>query len=1028
MSVVRPTKKQIYGRVFDLTAEDDNGNQIWDDLGIEMWCIKQTDEFRKANGTTLQFHFENCRRLIWPHLDDHRWHRVCRDEILNNKVTVLLGCGSSGKTHEAAWAYLVDYWCFPEITCVLVCSTDIRGLRKRVWGEITMLWEQGVERFPKLPGHLLDSAIAITTDNIDDCEPGERKTRDMRKGIFGVPCVQGGKFVGLSKFLGIKQKRMRLIADEACFPAGTLVDTPSGKIPIQNIKPGDLVFGAAGASKVRHAMKKSAPSLVKIKALDGREVLCTPTHPLFTQKGWVCACELNQSHYMLSSYEAVQILRGKIQSGRQSKTMSALSPQAKNLRTVREEISTKKTSSSGSILRTELQVEMGGFSSSKREAVPEVQGFVSNLWKPAILQQVPWLNAAVSRLQKTIRSYQPRFDCEILRAILCFESTLDGPGLPQEILLREQGGEDWKIENKNAQGSSGICRSVPQAHYGEQLDGRSRTSSATEPHLEGDGAQAAYSRRQWDWKNEGGKDAAKNSPGVGLESCYKNTPEVRQWLPDMLQGGRCDPGPETGCRSRRPLSQLAFPKGARREENEISNGSWVDSVEIHKQEDSGTTGSCEGRVDVYNLEIERHPSYSVNGFLVHNSMMGENFLSAFANLNKNEDFRAIVLGNPNDPLDPLGRAAEPREGWTDDYLEPKETRVWDTRFMGGRCVNLIGTNSPNFDFPADQPTRYKYLISREKIADTLSFFPKDSMEYYSQCVGSMKIGTIARRVLSRKLCIVNKAQEDVVWLGSDRIKVYFVDAAYGGDRCMAGWAEFGKAIDGVQILSFEEPKIIPILVGDQYPTPEYQIAEVVKEDCESNDIPGDCMGHDSTGRGALGTALAKVWSADTHPIDAGGRPTKRPVSLDITVLDEDTKQKRPKRCDEEYDRLTSEFNFQVSMAVESSQIRNLPEECMEEFCLRRWTRVKGDKKSVEPKDKQHADPEKKGFKQRVGRSPDAADWAAGIVEMARRKGFIITKLGAGIVGSDENKSRVAWLKRHAELTALNKSRQLQATG
>lgn len=624
MAVVRPTKKQIYGRVFDLTAEDDNGNQIWDDLGIEMWCIKQSDEFRKSQGNTIQFHFENCRKILWPNLDDHRWHRVCRDEILNNKVTVLLGCGSSGKTHEAAWTYLLDYWCFPDTTCVLVCSTDIRGLKKRVWGEITMLWEEGIARFPKLSGHLLDSAIAITTDDIDDCEPGQRKTRDMRKGIFGVPCVQGGKFVGLSKFLGIKQKRMRLIADEA-------------------------------------------------------------------------------------------------------------------------------------------------------------------------------------------------------------------------------------------------------------------------------------------------------------------------------------------------------------------------------------------------------------------SMMGENFLSAFANLNKNEDFRAIVLGNPNDPLDPLGRAAEPREGWTDDYLEPKGTRVWDTRFMGGRCVNLIGTNSPNFDFPADQPTRYKYLISREKIADTLSFFPKDSMEYYSQCVGSMKIGTIARRVLSRKLCIVNKAQEDVVWLGSDRIKVYFVDAAYGGDRCMAGWAEFGKAIDGVQILSFEEPKIIPILVGDQYPTPEYQIAEVVKEDCESNDIPGDCMGHDSTGRGALGTALAKVWSADTHPIDAGGRPTKRPVSLDITVLDEDTKQKRPKRCDEEYDRLTSEFNFQVSMAVESSQIRNLPEECMEEFCLRRWTRVKGDKKSVEPKDKQHADPEKKGFKQRVGRSPDAADWAAGIVEMARRKGFIITKLGAGIVGSDENKSRAAWLRRHAELTALNKSRQLTAT-
>ena len=62
--------------------------------------------------------------------------------------------------------------------------------------------------------------------------------------------------------------------------------------------------------------------------------------------------------------------------------------------------------------------------------------------------------------------------------------------------------------------------------------------------------------------------------------------------------------------------------------------------------------------------------------------------------------------------------------------------------MSGRCVNLIGTDSPNFDFPAHQPARYKYLISREKIADTLSFFPKESIDYYSQCIGSMKIGTM----------------------------------------------------------------------------------------------------------------------------------------------------------------------------------------------------------------------------------------------------------------------------------------------
>ena len=367
-------------------------------------------------------------------------------------------------------------------------------------------------------------------------------------------------------------------------------------------------------------------------------------------------------------------------------------------------------------------------------------------------------------------------------------------------------------------------------------------------------------------------------------------------------------------------------------------------------------------------------------------------MSAFANLNKNEDFRAILSGNPNDPMDPLGRAAEPAGGWTDDFMEPTKTTCWDTRFMNGRCVNLIGTDAPNFDFPPDQPTRYKYLISAEKIRDTLSFFPKDSMEFYSQCVGTMKIGTMARRILSRKMCSQNKAQENVVWPGAPRTKVYFLDAAYGGDRAVGGSAEFGEDVNGVQILSFNLPRIIPVIVGSEM-LPEYQLAHAVREDCVTGGIPPDCMGHDATGRGSLGTALAKVWSADTHPIDAGGKPTKRPVSADIMVVDEETKVKRPKRCDEEYDRLTSEFQFQVAMAVESGQVRNLPDEALEEFSLRRWDRVRGDKKAVEPKDRPHTDPNKQGFKQRVGRSCDFADWAAGIVEMARRKGFIISKIG-----------------------------------
>lgn len=601
----------------------------WDNsvhpLQVEMFCISQGAKWCEEQGRNLSYHFEQFRRICWPELDgEHngqRWHKLCRDELVKNKVTVLMGAGSSGKTHEPSWVFLVDYWCFPEETCVLVSSTQVTQLKKRVWAEMTDLWQKGVDRFPFLAGHLLDSAIAITTDpSPKDLDYGDRKIRDMRKGIFGIACVQGGKFVGLNRYVGIKQKRMRIIADEAQF-------------------------------------------------------------------------------------------------------------------------------------------------------------------------------------------------------------------------------------------------------------------------------------------------------------------------------------------------------------------------------------------------------------------MGEAFLSAFANLNKNPDFKAAILGNPNDILDQLGRAAEPKEGWTEDYLDSDVTRVWDTRFMNGRCVNLVGLDSPNFDFPQDQPPRFTYLISAQTINETLSFFKKDSHEYYSQCKGTMKIGTVAQRVLTRSMAIKNRSLEQVKWKDGKTIKIYFVDSSYGGDNCVGGSAEFGEDVDGVNVLAFGEPKIIPIVLKSDV-EPEYQIANFVKQDCEEQGIHPSHMGHDSTGRGGLGTAIAKVWSADTHPVEFGGAATDRPISLDEYTVDEETKRRRLVRCNERFDRFVTELWFMVRYASEASQLRNLPEECLSDLSTRRWYNVRNDVKSVEPKNKTSNDPAKQGMKQRTGKSPDHGDWASGIVEMARRAGFKIAKLAANAPKNDKKKTD--WVNQAAEAArAAITSRQLQ---
>lgn len=550
-------------------------------LQIEMACIQQDLD----TGQSLAYHYEQMRRILWPRLADHRWHRLIRDTIIENKCTVLAGPASSCKTHEAAWIFLCEYFCFPDETCILVSSTDIRGLRGRVWSEITQLWQEARDQYPELPGHLLDTKCAILTDSLDEDEY-ERRARNYRKCIQGVPCRESGSWVGINRYAGWKQKRMRLIADEA-------------------------------------------------------------------------------------------------------------------------------------------------------------------------------------------------------------------------------------------------------------------------------------------------------------------------------------------------------------------------------------------------------------------SQMEREYITGITNLNSNPDFKCVILGNFADPMDCLGRCAEPKDGWN-NHMAPMKTSVWDTFFpLEGKCVNLIGFDSPNHDYPKahpEDPDHFPWMIGAKRIAEIEKAFGRESIEFMSQCWGCMKISQLSYRVLNRELCDAGHAWDDVNWQG-DTTKIAFLDSSWGGDRCVFTHGEFGLSTDGGQKLKLYPPEIVPMkaMAGQD---PDYAMAEWTRDRCGALGVPPENFGHDSTGRGTLGTALGRVWSTACNPIEFGGMPTQRPVSEDYPWMDPKTGEVRPKTCAEHYIKFVTELWFSVNMCVQADQLRGLCAEVFEEFALRIWRQV-GDKREVESKSGTR---EKPGMKQRTGRSPDLADSAAGLVEMARRRGFKIRKL------------------------------------
>lgn len=575
------------------------------DLKIEMSCIRHGGRWQHGAvtaGEGLSFHYERMRQLLWPDLDNHRWNQLCRDQLVANKCVVLAGPASSGKTHTAAWLFLCEYLVFPHETCVLVSSTDMRGLRGRIWSAITSLWKRAIDQYDWLPGHLLDSRVAILTDQLDE-DAYDRSARDYTKCIQGIPCRNSsGTWMGINRYCGWKQKRMRLICDEA-------------------------------------------------------------------------------------------------------------------------------------------------------------------------------------------------------------------------------------------------------------------------------------------------------------------------------------------------------------------------------------------------------------------QQMEQEYIKGITNLNANFNFKCCILGNFADPMDCLGRCAEPVDGWT-RHMEPRKTEIWKTFYpLEGVCVNLIGFDSPNHDYPkkhSNDPDHFHYMIGPKRIEEIRKSFGEQSLEFMSQCWGAMKVSTLSFRVLNRELCEANQCFEDVDWDTKSLTRVAFLDSAWGGDRCVFTWAEFGLSIQGHQVLRLNPPEVFP-MSGDKGEEADYALAEHCKARCEVLGIAPGNFGHDSTGRGSLGTALARIWSADCNPVEFGAQPTSRPVTDDFYWNDPQTGEWRLKRCNEHYVKFVTELWFTVRYCAEAGQLRNLSPQTFEEFALRNWRRVRDDRIEIEPKS---GTKERPGMKQRTGRSPDLADSAAGVVEMARRRGFRITKLSAE---ANETRGTPEWL-------------------
>jgi len=547
------------------------------------------------------------------------------------------------------------------------------------------------------------------------------------------------------------------------------------------------------------------------------------------------------------------------------------------------------------------------------------------------------------------------------------------------------------------------CRTPPQGEregassnaYRQSDEGQGLQQQG-ERGIEVFGPQSQDSRGQWDWTHQSRVATDEDVSRGSMELWHQNRKAEWERLSVLLQSGfgvsRHQICPGGRWIESRQLGQSEI-QGS--EEGRISTGSWVDRVETIKQTDSRfpRATSNSGRCAVYNLEVEGHPSYCVNGLVVHNCgikqkrrrLIGDElqhvptaYLKVLDSFDKG-DFKAGFLGNPiADNGKALDRVAEPVDGW-DSVADLTKTKTWPNKY-NGLTINLVGIDSPNFD--PETRNRYPYLVDQGDV-DRVSRRPggKDSIEWWSQIMGVRKAGAVSNRVLTVAEIERYDGFKDCVWSGSgDRVKVYSIDAGFGGDECVRTWLEFGEVVGGRKVISFKDQKVIPIRlsVGD---SPEKQIARYAKEDCALLGIPAAHVFFEAGMYATLAVEMARELGTEVNAVNFGGPATERPVSSEWLVFDQRTEQRRLKTWYEHVSKFVTELWFVVRLLAQCRQARNFPRQAAEEFGRRQWNYVSNDRYELEPKD---------DYKLRYqGESPNHADSLVVGVEGARRLGFAI---------------------------------------
>jgi hypothetical protein len=338
--------------------------------------------------------------------------------------------------------------------------------------------------------------------------------------------------------------------------------------------------------------------------------------------------------------------------------------------------------------------------------------------------------------------------------------------------------------------------------------------------------------------------------------------------------------------------------------------------------------------------------------------------AAIGNLSSNKNIHMIGIGNPLSYHDPFGKFSEPAEGWSSIN---EHSHFWLTH--RGCCIRFDGEQSPNV---LARREIWPNLLTYEQVANYKKDLGEDSPEYWRMVRGYWSpTGAINAIYCEREIVDVLADKKITTWVEVP-VKLAFLDPAWtlGGDRAVVCFGMCGKyenkAAGRIQ-KALEYGDFVDLMkklrVGDD---PTKRIIELYKEECDNRKIPVTNRGVDSTGGGTpFASFMAEKMGRGFKEVSFNGKASHRNPSRT------DAKDGRKR-----YHNKVTELWYSGKELIRGGNIKGLSHpDCVTEMCARTYKEVDKETVQVEPK---------KLMKQRTGgKSPDYADAAFGLLEMAK---------------------------------------------